>query len=54
MGILARLDCKRCGHHWIPRIEPDDVGICPKCKSYKFRQLKVAETREVPTEETND
>jgi len=26
-----KLECKRCGHKWIPRAE--DVRICPKCKS---------------------
>jgi len=26
-----QLECKRCGHRWIPR--KPDVRICPKCKS---------------------
>lgn len=28
---LIRLQCKRCGHEWIPR--QDEVRMCPKCKS---------------------
>jgi predicted Zn-ribbon and HTH transcriptional regulator len=28
---LAFLQCKRCGHKWIPRKE--DIRQCPKCKS---------------------
>ncbi len=29
---IARIDCKRCEHKWIPRKR--DVRICPKCKSH--------------------
>ena len=25
------LECKRCGHNWIPR--KTEVRMCPKCKS---------------------
>lgn len=28
---LNKLNCKRCGFSWIPRIT--EVRICPKCKS---------------------
>jgi len=28
---LPILECKRCGHTWIPKKE--EVRICPKCKS---------------------
>jgi len=33
-------DCRRCGHHWLPRIA--DVRICPACKSARWNQLKSA------------
>jgi len=28
---ITKLDCKRCGHKWIPKKK--EVRICPKCKS---------------------
>jgi len=28
---ILKLNCKRCGHKWIPKKE--DVRTCPKCKS---------------------
>lgn len=28
---IPKLNCKRCGHNWIPKKE--EVRICPKCKS---------------------
>ena len=28
---ITRLECKRCGHVWIPKQE--EVRICPHCKS---------------------
>jgi Zn finger protein HypA/HybF involved in hydrogenase expression len=28
---LPKLQCKRCGHEWIPRKK--EVRICPKCSS---------------------
>lgn len=28
---VTNLECKRCGHKWMPR--KSDVRICPKCKS---------------------
>ena len=35
---LPQLECKRCGHKWIPR--QADVRICPKCKSARWDQTK--------------
>jgi len=36
---LRRLNCKRCGHNWIPHKE--EIRICPKCKSpYWDRERK--------------
>ena len=26
-----QIECKRCGHRWIPR--KVEIRICPKCKS---------------------
>ena len=28
---INKLECKRCGHKWIPR--KPEVMLCPKCKS---------------------
>ena len=30
--------CKRCGYEWISRT-PNPI-TCPKCKSYRYTQLK--------------
>ena len=32
--ILIRLECKRCGHNWVPK--KTEIRICPKCKSPYF------------------
>ncbi|MBI4244995.1 MAG: nucleotidyltransferase family protein [Planctomycetes bacterium] len=32
--IVARLDCERCGHSWVPR--RSEVRLCPSCKSAWF------------------
>jgi len=31
---IKELDCKQCGHKWIPR--SGDVRMCPKCKSVNW------------------
>jgi len=34
--IIEKLNCKRCGNNWWPKIEDDEVTTpksCPKCKS---------------------
>ena len=28
---ITKLECKRCGHKWIPKKE--DIRQCPKCKT---------------------
>jgi len=28
---ITKLECKRCGHKWVPKKE--EIRICPKCKS---------------------
>ena len=28
---LTKLNCKKCGHEWIPKIK--EVRQCPNCKS---------------------
>jgi len=28
---IYKIECKRCGHRWIPR--KTDIRMCPKCKS---------------------
>ncbi len=28
---MEKLQCKRCNHEWLPRVE--EVKECPKCKS---------------------
>ena len=32
---LQTLKCNRCGHDWIPRVNPIQ---CPKCKSYYWNE----------------
>ena len=29
------MNCKRCGHEWASK-KPDNVKVCPKCKSPYF------------------
>ncbi len=31
---IRKLQCKRCGHEWVPRKE--DVRMCPNCRSPYF------------------
>lgn len=33
--IVIKIKCERCGYEWQPR-DPEDVRICPKCKSARF------------------
>ncbi|MEK6909341.1 MAG: hypothetical protein AABX23_04795 [Nanoarchaeota archaeon] len=35
---INQLNCQRCNHIWIPRIEP--VKECPKCKSRIWNKPK--------------
>jgi len=28
---IIKLECKRCGHIWVPKKE--EIRICPRCKS---------------------
>ncbi len=35
---INKLECKRCGHKWIPRKQ--EVILCPKCKSPYWNILK--------------
>lgn len=36
MPQLPRLHCNQCAHGWVPRIDPEDVRICPSCKSIRW------------------
>ena len=36
---IKKLECKRCGHEWVPRQR--EVRICPKCKSAWWDRKKV-------------
>jgi len=39
---VTHLECKRCGHTWVPR--KAEVLLCPKCKSpYWNRPRKFGE-----------
>ena len=31
-----KLKCIKCGHEWRPRV--DDVVMCPKCKTHKWKE----------------
>jgi len=33
--LIAELKCKKCGHHWYPRVGWLPAA-CPKCKSYDW------------------
>ena len=35
------LECKRCGHHWIPQSKGTIPVICPYCKSSYWNKDKV-------------
>ena len=38
---IAKYQCLRCGHSWIPR-SPEYPRLCPKCKSVRWdRERKV-------------
>jgi predicted Zn-ribbon and HTH transcriptional regulator len=32
---LKALECRKCGHSWIPR-EGELPKVCPRCKSYAW------------------
>jgi len=34
-----KIKCLRCGHIWKPR-NPNNIRICPKCKSARFDEEK--------------
>ena len=36
---LNYLECRKCGHEWIPRTE--NVVVCPKCHSYKWKAQEI-------------
>lgn len=36
---MKKLECKRCGWKWFPRIETKPVQ-CPKCKKLKWDEVK--------------
>ena len=37
---LPQLTCLRCGHVWIPRIEPSRVVRCPACSNPRWNESK--------------
>jgi uncharacterized OB-fold protein len=46
---LIGMDCKRCGHKWIPRKE--DVRLCPRCKTAYFDRGPIRITKKTEAEE---
>ncbi len=38
LNSLPVIECKRCGHKWIPR--KVEIRVCPKCKSAYFDKPK--------------
>lgn len=36
--IIKPIECKRCGHQWVPR--KAEVRQCPQCKSVWFDKEK--------------
>ena len=39
---LQFLECKRCGHNWVPRVNPVQ---CPRCHSYHWFEDKSMDKR---------
>jgi len=35
---LKTLECKKCGHKWVPRRL--QIKMCPRCKSIKWQKGK--------------
>ena len=38
--VKIKLTCKRCGNSWYPRLNIEDVRICPFCKSARWDTLR--------------
>lgn len=43
---MEKLECKRCGHTWIPRIE-GRPGQCPECHNTRWDKPRVKPIRDV-------
>ncbi len=39
MGPLEQLQCKKCGHQWVPRVS--NPRRCPRCLSYDWDKKTV-------------
>lgn len=46
--VTAPATCQRCGHIWVPRLEPKS---CPKCKTYYWNKPRKALERKERTME---
>ncbi len=44
--VTAPATCQRCGHMWVPRLEPKS---CPKCKTYYWNKPRKALERKERT-----
>ena len=42
---IGKLDCKRCGHKWVPR--QTEIRICPKCKSPYWDREKKNDSKDI-------
>jgi Zn finger protein HypA/HybF involved in hydrogenase expression len=38
---MQTLTCGRCSHEWIPRMDPEKIKCCPKCKNHNWRFAKI-------------
>ena len=41
---VPHLECKRCGHKWIPRT-PDYPKVCPKCNSPYWNKDRIRKAK---------
>lgn len=35
--VIEKQRCKRCNFEWWPRKNPEDIKVCPQCKSKSWR-----------------
>lgn len=40
---ISKIECKRCGHRWIPR--QVEIRMCPKCKSIWYDKPKINKSK---------
>lgn len=41
-----KLECVRCGYKWNPITDPENVKVCPRCKSYSWNMPRIRERKD--------